>query len=480
MPEAWLPNPAPYPPVPPSAWPPEPPRPSGDGGADQPPLPPSGDHWKVALIVLAAGVVAVLVAVSAIALLKPRSTTIEQSTDVASLPGSTTTTVPVDQLTEVSLRDEVDQMVDFVERKRKLAFTTPPSVVLLGAPEFSAAWGRYVDEYFVAIARRLQTPFDALSLAPQGSDLARDTTEWMGDSAAVFYDPTLRRVVVREGPADSFFRYQLAEALTRALDAQHHDLSLLSLPKGFGDPQFGLWSLLAPDSTNIAMQWGGTLPFDEQRRLVGELTRRQPGARAGSDFPDAWKAWLDGPDTDAKVLYSQIIGQGGFARLDKSFDEPPAGSAQALDFRRYLGGSKPGPLTAPTAPQGAKVIDQGSLGMLFIRASMGDHVASDKVTVAMNVYDTDATVAYRLDGRSCVRVRLAALPEHGVEGEQALADVAKMWATDLGGSVTAVDDPLRPGVSITEATICGGGGGGSGQTPGGAGPGDDTGSGSGI
>lgn len=111
---------------------------------------------------------------------------------------------------------------------------------------------------------------------------------------------------------------------------------------------------------------------------------------------------------------------------------------------------------------------------------MGDHVASDKVTVAMNVYDTDATVAYRLDGRSCVRVRLAALPEHGVEGEQALADVAKMWATDLGGSVTAVDDPLRPGVSITEATICGGGGGGSGQTPGGAGPGDDTGSGSGI
>lgn len=476
MPERWLPNPAPYPPVPPSQWPAAPPpEPVAES---EPPAPERGNGWAVAGVVVGAGIAALLVAVAAVALLRPKhhsAPPFPTSTTSSTTP-STRAVPAVPAMTQAQLDAAVAELVPFVEEKRGLRFTTPPTATLQDVGDFEAAWDHHLDTLYGSYAERLQTPFQAFKMIDGQVDLREAVHTWFGKNAVTFYDHVGKRIQVRANPLTSFVRYELVVDLVTQLDDQHFGLAALTAGPDLGDAQFALRTLLEGDTQRIARLWGGTLPFDEQQNLVQVLQDHQPG-QTGDPVPGGLSSWLSDTGLYGPGLWDALRVAGDQARQDDAFRTPPAGSAQAIGPARYLRGDRGTPVEPPAPDGAATVSSEGQFGLLLLRTALQPHVRSDLLSTAMTGYAGDSLVAWSAGGGSCARIRVASTNPAGTD---AMYKSFEEWAPDVAGTVALIADPARPGQQLVEATVCSGGASAPDTGPGGPGPGTDTGGGAGV
>ncbi len=448
MPEPWLPNPAPYPSVPPTEWPA--PLPVASTPAPLPPPDePRGDRARAFAVVVGAGLVAILVAVSAIALLRPRTHAVGAATPTTSSASGPSTTLP--SMTDAELQAELRSLADYVADQRGLQFTRRPAARILSSSSFDQRRSDELDARFGAVVDRLTDPFRALHLVQGDTPLRSLMHTWLADDEVAFYDVDTGEILVREGGLSDYVRYRLVQSLTEELDFQHFGLDAIAHPSALGDAQFAQRTLLAGDVLDVSSSWGGTLPPHDQRALVDEIDAHQPGHASSGDEPEGLRDLLSDPWMYGPTLWNAVRHLGGTDPLDRAFRQPPAGSAQAIDTRRYVAGDVDVAVPAPLPDDGAKATASGRFGWLLLRVATQDHVSSDVLSAALVTYRGDALVAWRDGDDSCARLRVAA---DDADGVATLKTLFTQWTSDVGGTVKLVPDAARPGIDLVEVRMC--------------------------
>lgn len=299
------------------------------------------------------------------------------------------------------------EMADWVAKSRKLAFKHPVAVVTLGGGDYDAA---------VAEAAR---PADAGTR----KKLADQTAMWRalggieGDPSATisavsaqrpelgaFYDIDTKRLVVRDGADTQDLREGLAGALSVALDDQRTNLSSLLSTSITENPRF---AVVLGTAASTRADYVRQRDEKDAGDTDGEATSSDAGATAeGSD-----RTLLEALPTLATDLGEPFVrlvrasrGTTAAATLAPS---PPVSSQQVMLPMAYFDGRGPLVVSGPEVPDGAKKLDEGTIGAqawyLLIAAHLDDAGSLGDALDFADRWAGDSFVAYRRnDGSVCV------------------------------------------------------------------------------
>lgn len=431
--------PAQYPAGPPLAPPPPPTppgttRPAGDWpGPEEQPMPARRvPFWVLGVAILAVGaLIGGLIAVvtqndgNGDELVAPSP----DSTTSPSEPPSTASTAPPPTLEEV-----VAEIEAFVERERGLPFLREVTVELADEGEFQ---DRLLDD-FEESTEDLRTTglvLQALGVVPAGSDVVDAFRGLLGAGVVGFYDSATDELVVRGGAVSPYVRTVIAHELTHALDDQHFELERPALEDAEDESSYGFTALVEGNASRVERAYRATLSPSEEADAAAEEE-----ALVAGYFPDAVSLplleavvapYLLGPG-----LVEALLEDGGQARLDGAFVDPPTTSEAMLDPDSFIAGQPTVPVPAPVAD--GPVIDQGVLGAAGLAQVLG--LFGPIITLGGDVPDSvlgwggDAYVAWTVGDQACVRANLVGdTPADTREIAEALA----AWAADLPSTIDA-------------------------------------------
>lgn len=403
------------------------------------------------LAVIGVALVAALVTFLVLLVVRPpkKSVVAETSTTV---PASTTTvpppTVPAaPPLTQARLDALTDELVPFVEQTRQLRFDDPPRPVLDDDATFTAAFHKRLARTD-AMLEKLEVPFKALGLNPNGVDLVDAQTAFYGDGTVSFYDPVTDVLHVRAVGDTPYVSASLVAALTEQLDDQHFDVSEMDTPKGLGDDVIGLRSLVVGDGQRVASVWIHGRSMDDQASIDEEAQARFGAAQDPGAVPPALSAWLATPAKLGGGFTSRLVTRSSSKPLDHAFTTPPDGSAAVVLTDRYVDGV--GQLPVPVPEADGPDTAHGTLGYVILSHAFAGVVEETKVFAAMDTYRGDAMVAWKAGGRSCVRVDLSTGDIPGT----LLQEVVRTWAAQADGKVELVKGTAASGRQLIRLTVC--------------------------
>jgi hypothetical protein len=236
-----------------------------------------------------------------------------------------------------------------VESARGLLFTKPPSVVVLDRAAFAKA---------VAEPLTPGTPPPNRLATAQALGLAHPAGAPAGAAVAdleAFYSYRRHQVLLRRDvPFDAFGRVVLVHELVHALEDQNFDLlTMTKAAAGDADRLRALTALIEGDATRIELAYLATRPAADQAAV-----------RSRYDYDPALAGYADQdryfPYTAGRDFVTALAGQGGNQAVDAAFRRPPVATAQIIDSRRYLAGTGPVGVRAPTAA--GQRVDAGSIG----------------------------------------------------------------------------------------------------------------------
>jgi hypothetical protein len=128
--------------------------------------------------------------------------------------------------------------------------------------------------------------------------------------------------------------------------------------------------------------------------------------------------YLVGPE-----FATQVFAQGGQARLDAAYVEPPTTSEQLLHPEAFLAGEAAKTVTNPKPAGKAKAIDAGVLGELGLLLVLSTTGPAQRAAAG---WGGDRYVAWRDGDDTCVRITIAMdTPQDDAELRQALDRLAE-------------------------------------------------------
>jgi hypothetical protein len=144
------------------------------------------------------------------------------------------------------------------------------------------------------------------------------------------------------------------------------------------------------------------------------------------------------------VFVRQLLDDGGQARLDAAFANPPTTSEQVLEPTTYLRGEGALPVPAPQ-PDGA-LANKGVIGAFVLRELLASGGVSGRITdKAVEGWGGDSYVTWHDDQeRSCIRATFVG-DTPADTGE--IADALEEWRSSSDGTVERAAD----GGSVTIA-----------------------------
>ena len=157
----------------------------------------------------------------------------------------------------------------------------------------------------------------ALGLIPAGTDLAKVYTSLHGSGVLAYYDPALKKMVIKGTKLDVYTRVTVADELTHALDDQNFNLGRVGRDGGRRRVGVAIRSLVDCDATWVMLRYEGSLSARERSEYLAE------------DL--VIRAWLD--DKDAADDIPSI--------LDAESSTPTADGALMVDVRRAGVGRPP-------------------------------------------------------------------------------------------------------------------------------------------
>ncbi len=266
-----------------------------------------------------------------------------------------------------------------------------------------------------------------VGLIPGDLDLGKLMINIYTEAVAGFYDPRTQRLYLianpkndpNEDPAMKMQRMMLkmvgvteeqiimAHELTHALQDQNFDLLQLDLDKMTNDDQLtAIKSLIEGDAT--------VLMYDFMLKRLGmdsKMLERQGGRGGGMMGPSGSKALDSAP---RYIKYGMIVpymtgmkfvaaikGKGGWAAVNKMYNDPPASMEQVMHPEKYLDRDQPTRLslngfTRIFKKAGYKRIGTDTLGELYMGVLLGDLTGDDTAAKeAAKGWDGDRYAVYR-------------------------------------------------------------------------------------
>lgn len=187
-----------------------------------------------------------------------------------------------------------------------------------------------------------------------------------------------RRDAGREGGEDAL-ELLIAHELGHALQAQHfaapnfaslpgEDARLARLALFEGDAMLTMLAYQAqqgfmPLGRRLAMasgQAGDIATFERASGLASESEAMSALTRARLEFPYA----------SGLNFVGELYRAGGFALVNRSFEQAPKTTEQVLHPERYLAGDEPVLVPAPGVPEGYRAVAEGTVGELLTRLAL--------------------------------------------------------------------------------------------------------------
>lgn len=330
----------------------------------------------------------------------------------------------------------VQKYVDFVEKKRDLAFKHPVYVDFLSAKEFKNQITTDRDELSDEDEKELEQftgMFRALGLIEGDVDLFDKVNELQGKGTLGFYSYEDERIRVRGTELTPYAENVLVHELTHALQDQNFDLGKRFEELDKADDanssaaSQGFDALVEGDARRIEEKWRASLADAERAALDKEKAAGAKGFENRSKgIPDVLVTMMSAPYDLGQALLAVAVQQGGDDEVDNLFRSPPKTEEQQLDPWTLVADHQ-GVLTVPKPdlPDGADSFDDGAFGALTWLLVLSARLPTQQALTAVDGWGGDSYAAYDLDGVSCVAVNYRAdTPEDLTQMQSAL----KAWA----------------------------------------------------
>ena len=226
-----------------------------------------------------------------------------------------------------------------VAELRGLRFETAPEPVFLPPEDFARRVqdqvAKEIDGAQLAAEGRVLVALGAL---PAGADLAALTRQALGSQVAGFYDPDTGDLVVKrssdsQAGLDGQTRIILAHELDHALTDQALGLPEEDRRPGYEDVTLARLALVEGDAT-LVMQLFGLAHVSLLEQISG-LSGAAVAAEELAKLPYHLQRSLTAPYFDGMAFACTQYAAGGWAALDKVYEELPTTSAQILFPERY-------------------------------------------------------------------------------------------------------------------------------------------------
>lgn len=278
----------------------------------------------------------------------------DAATDTTTTSTSTTTTFAPIEIVEVSttlppgvdpavyeqLRPQLEALADAVQDLRGLRFLQVPDIVVLAADDFlsrlEAAVAPRLDAEALAIE---EETYRLLGQYDEPPSIARAIRQvFVPPQAVAFYDGERAQVVVDGTRAElsALDASIVVRALAWALIDQYHDaydrIAALDAT-GDLDALDALSALAEGDAIATQLRYLQSLDDGAQADAAAEAASRdQPGLE---QLPDVVREQLSLPAEHGVAFVEEIVSGGGYAALDRAYDDPPASTEQLLHPERF-------------------------------------------------------------------------------------------------------------------------------------------------
>jgi hypothetical protein len=309
----------------------------------------------------------------------------------------------------------VADLIDFVQNERGLLFDHPVPVDFLTPEQYSArvAAGDKLSDDDKAHLAQTEGELRALGLVSGDVDLVTSMSKLQDEGTLAFYDPDTQRITVRGTELTPATRVTLVHELTHVLQDQHFDLKRLDSFES-SDLDAGFRALVEGDATRIENKYIDSLDSADRKSYEDESNAQSHAAGDQlSDVPPALVTYFGAPYVLGTDLVDLLEQTGGDKAINDAFSSPPDSEEALLDPFRYLDHDVAANVPVPALEQGEKKIDDGDMGaiaiFMLLEAQLDPHDALDGI----DAWDGDAYVGFERDGRTCVRVAIAAVDEPG-------------------------------------------------------------------
>ena len=297
---------------------------------------------------------------------------------------------------------DYDQVIcdaaEFVQRERERPFKEFPVVELLDDAEFDTAlltdFAEYQDE-LVEDERVLK----ALGLIPTSIDLVEAFRALLEAGVLGFYDPEIKRLVVRGGEFDLFGQSILVHELVHAFDDQWFDLNRPDYEND--DEEYAFSAVVEGNASRIEETWRNQLSVEDQATLQAqEFSSLSPeDLNQIRLLPGVILQLQASPYIDGQRYIDRLEEVGGEEAVDDSLAVAPRSSEEIL-HEGNLFEEELAIVDVPTPTSDGPPLSEGRLGELMLRLWLDPPAAAG--------WGGDRYVVWERADQTCLTVDLAA------------------------------------------------------------------------
>ncbi len=339
-------------------------------------------------------------------------------------------------------QEQVDAIVEFVERTRGHDFVEDPVVEFVDPATFEADVLANLAAEEASIAPD-GTAFTALDWIDASQDLITEYRKAYGGGVVGYYDPSDGTLRVRGTELTPYRREVIAHELTHALDDQIHDLSDLE-SEGLLDAGY-LSQLVAIEGSAERVRtryFDSHTPFEALESLAEQLS--------ASDDPELLTIpialltitsapYLRGADFQREIV--RVLGNP--AGPDQTLTRYPANTEQAFDTDKYLADEPAVDVPAPPTDLGLPVVRSGEFGPLLLSLVLREGIVLNEVDPLTEAWAGGSYTTWEATTGACIRVDT--VWDSGADAA-AMGAALQEWGTRHPGAQVEV---LGTGVRLT-------------------------------
>jgi hypothetical protein len=295
-----------------------------------------------------------------------------------------------------------DTVRPYVEKETGLAFGSPLKVTVLDAGPFNDRLTTARLNPAVARAQRIEPVLKGLAIVDSDVNLADQVKRLSTGNVPAFYDPGAKELVVKTGQLTPYALTKVVHEMVRADYDQHFNLNRPSLVAPDDESGIAWDSLVEGTATRIENRFISALPTADKNSVTAEQQRLQ--ALVPKDLPDYVLVEYAFPFGQGPKFADYLMNNGGAAKVNAAFQNPPATTEQIMHPEKYVAGEGPKPLGAPTAD--GPVIRSGSLGQLLLSLMLAQVLAPGDAEAASDNWGADHYVAWQSGANTCVRLNI--------------------------------------------------------------------------
>ncbi|MFL5436087.1 MAG: hypothetical protein ACJ784_16380 [Myxococcales bacterium] len=311
--------------------------------------------------------------------------------------------VPQEPAKPESMEALIRETVAEVEEVRGLKRQSPLQVMLLDDELFGKALRQKAEQELTAKAvAKERARWTAFNLAPASADPGKIVLSVLDEQVAGFYDPQTKALTVRSHVPDSAaslgpdgIRFVLAHEIEHALQDQHFgipdlngdvddDLRLARLSLFEGDAQATMIAVAAHRAGKPVDAVISVAAQAMKGMTAQDLMRQSGFSPLLLQAPAVVREELLTPYVAGLELVAEVHRRGGWALVNRMFQNAPSTMHEVLHPDVYLAGEHPAPVPFPAAPPGLSVVAKGRMGevgsRLALASCIDDNVARDLVS----------------------------------------------------------------------------------------------------